>query len=72
MPKGISPIGGQREDNKKFDQKADCMVKQFDAYVPVENVHINGKLTVGRKSRRPRWPMDRLPGMDAGCGEGSH
>ncbi len=35
------------EDNKKFDQKADCMVKQFDAYVPVENVHINGKLTLG-------------------------
>ena len=23
------------------------MVKQFDAYVPVENVHINGKLTLG-------------------------
>jgi endothelin-converting enzyme/putative endopeptidase len=35
------------EDGKKFDQRADCMVKQFDAYVPVENVHINGKLTLG-------------------------
>src|SRR5450631_71543 len=35
------------EDGKKFDQRADCMVKQFDAYVPLENVHINGKLTLG-------------------------
>lgn len=35
------------EDGKKFDQRADCMVKQFDAYVPVDNVHINGKLTLG-------------------------
>jgi putative endopeptidase len=35
------------EDSKKFDQRADCMVKQFDAYIPVDNVHINGKLTLG-------------------------
>jgi putative endopeptidase len=35
------------EDGKKFTERADCMVKQFDSYVPVENVHINGQLTLG-------------------------
>jgi endothelin-converting enzyme/putative endopeptidase len=34
-------------DGEKFTEKADCMVKQFDSYVPVDDVHINGKLTLG-------------------------
>lgn len=35
------------QDGKKFTERTDCMVKQFDGYLPVENVHINGKLTLG-------------------------
>jgi putative endopeptidase len=35
------------EDGRKFNDRADCMVKQFDSYVPVDDVHINGKLTLG-------------------------
>jgi putative endopeptidase len=35
------------DDVKKFNERAGCMVKQFDNYVPVENVHINGQLTLG-------------------------
>lgn len=36
-----------KEDGEKFTEKSDCMVKQFDGYVPVDDVHINGKLTLG-------------------------
>jgi putative endopeptidase len=36
-----------KDDATKFEQKADCMVKQFDAFVPVDDVHVNGKLTLG-------------------------
>jgi putative endopeptidase len=36
-----------KEDADKFTERADCMVKQFDGYVPVDDVHINGKLTLG-------------------------
>jgi putative endopeptidase len=36
-----------KEDAKKFTDRSDCMVKQFDSYVPVDDVHINGKLTLG-------------------------
>ncbi|HVJ09610.1 MAG TPA: M13 family metallopeptidase [Acidisarcina sp.] len=35
------------QDGKKFTERATCMVRQFNGYVPVDNVHINGKLTLG-------------------------
>jgi endothelin-converting enzyme/putative endopeptidase len=35
------------EDSKKFEARADCVVKQYDAVEPVPGVHINGKLTLG-------------------------
>jgi len=31
----------------EFDQRASCVEKQFDDYVPIEDVHIKGKLTLG-------------------------
>lgn len=35
------------EDSTKFFQKTRMIVKQFDQYVPVDSLHINGELTQG-------------------------
>jgi putative endopeptidase len=32
---------------KEFDQRAACVVKQYDDYVAIDDVHVNGKLTLG-------------------------
>ncbi len=31
----------------EFDKRAQCLVDQFDGYVAVDDVHVNGKLTLG-------------------------
>jgi endothelin-converting enzyme/putative endopeptidase len=36
-----------KEDEQKFTELADCMVKQYDAIEAVPGVHLNGKLTLG-------------------------
>jgi endothelin-converting enzyme/putative endopeptidase len=36
-----------KEDEQKFSDRADCMVKQYDAIEAVPGVHLNGKLTLG-------------------------
>jgi len=35
------------DDEKKFTDRAECMVKQYDAIEAVPGVHLNGKLTLG-------------------------
>ncbi|MFI5120592.1 MAG: M13 family metallopeptidase [Thermoanaerobaculia bacterium] len=35
------------EDEKRYAARAEIVEKQFDAYVPVDDLHINGKLTLG-------------------------
>ncbi len=35
------------ETRKKFDERTAVLVKQFDSYVPVDTMHINGTLTLG-------------------------
>ena len=35
------------EDAKRYEARAQLMVKQFDGYVGVEGLHVNGKLTLG-------------------------
>jgi endothelin-converting enzyme/putative endopeptidase len=30
-----------------FDKRASCVVDQFDGYNPIEDLHVNGKLTLG-------------------------
>jgi predicted metalloendopeptidase len=35
------------EDHKRFDEKANALVAQFDAYSPVPGYFVNGKLTLG-------------------------
>ena len=36
-----------KEDESKFNNRAQCMVKQYDAIEAVPGVHLNGKLTLG-------------------------
>ena len=36
-----------KEDADKFMAKADVVGQQFDAYSPLDSVHVNGKLTLG-------------------------
>ena len=36
-----------KEDEQKFQDRAQCMVKQYDAIEAVPGVHVNGKLTLG-------------------------
>jgi predicted metalloendopeptidase len=35
------------EDRAHFNAKTDKLVKQYDAQVPLENLHVNGRLTLG-------------------------
>ena len=32
---------------KEFDTRAQCVVDQYDGYVAVDDLHVNGKLTLG-------------------------
>ena len=36
-----------KADEQKFNERAQCMVKQYDAIEAVPGVHLNGKLTLG-------------------------
>ena len=36
-----------KEDEKMFNERTQCMVKQYDAIEAVPGVHLNGKLTLG-------------------------
>jgi putative endopeptidase len=38
------------EDAKKFEQKADCEVKEYGSFVAVDDVKVNGKLTLGENT----------------------
>ena len=34
-------------DGKQFDERAECVVKEYDGFVGVDDLHVNGKLTLG-------------------------
>jgi putative endopeptidase len=38
------------DDGKKFDEKADCEVKEYGAFVVDGDLHVNGKLTLGENT----------------------
>lgn len=38
------------EDAKQFEQRAECFIKEYSAYAPVDDVHLNGKLTLGENT----------------------
>ena len=35
------------QDAKQFDQRADCVVKEYNGFVAVDDLHVNGRLTLG-------------------------
>ena len=37
----------QTEDEERFKQRADVVVRQFDGYVAIDTLHVNGSLTLG-------------------------
>ena len=38
------------EDAKAFEQRAQCLVDEYNSFVAVDDVHINGKLTLGENT----------------------
>ncbi len=38
------------QDRERFDKLEDCVVKEYDSFVVVDDVHINGKLTLGENT----------------------
>jgi putative endopeptidase len=38
------------EDAKEFEQRAECFIKEYSAFMPVDGVHLNGKLTLGENT----------------------
>ena len=36
-----------KQDRDRFNKKTNKLVEQFNAYVPIDDLHINGKLTLG-------------------------
>ncbi len=38
------------EDTKKFEAKTDCLVNEYGKFVAVDDVHVNGKLTLGENT----------------------
>ena len=38
------------EDTKKFEAKTDCLVNEYNQFVPVDDVHVNGRLTLGENT----------------------
>ncbi len=38
------------EDAKAFDERAQCIVDEYNNFVAVDDVHVNGKLTLGENS----------------------
>ncbi|HEV2173851.1 MAG TPA: M13 family metallopeptidase, partial [Nitrospira sp.] len=39
-----------QDDAKHFEQRADCLVKQYNNFVAVDDLHVNGKLTLGENT----------------------
>jgi putative endopeptidase len=38
------------EDTKRFQVKTDCEVNEYNQFIPVDDVHVNGKLTLGENT----------------------
>jgi putative endopeptidase len=38
------------DDAKRFDQRTDCLVNEYNGFVAVDDLHVNGKLTLGENT----------------------
>jgi putative endopeptidase len=39
-----------KEDADEFEKRAECFIKEYSAFTPVDDVHLNGKLTLGENT----------------------
>jgi endothelin-converting enzyme/putative endopeptidase len=37
-------------DAKQFEEKTECLVKEYDSFVAIDDLHVNGKLTLGENT----------------------
>ena len=47
MLRAICAIGGLPEDGKEFEKRASCISDQYSTYTIIDDIKINGKLTLG-------------------------
>ena len=40
----------QKSDEEKFEQKAECLEKEYSGFTPVPGINLNGKLTLGENT----------------------
>ena len=38
------------EDAKEFEKRAQCFIQEYSSFTPVDNLHLNGKLTLGENT----------------------
>jgi len=38
------------EDAREFEHRADCFIQEYSAFVAVDKIHVNGKLTLGENT----------------------
>jgi len=38
------------EDAQEFEKRAECFIKEYSAFTPLDDVHLNGKLTLGENT----------------------
>ncbi len=39
-----------KEDAGEFEKRAECFIKEYSAFTPLDDVHLNGKLTLGENT----------------------
>jgi putative endopeptidase len=49
-PKGNLRDWWTEKDGKEFEQRADCVDKEYSSFVSVDDLHLNGKLTLGENT----------------------
>jgi putative endopeptidase len=49
-PKGNLRDWWTEQDGKEFDQRAGCVDKEYSSFVSVDDLHLNGKLTLGENT----------------------
>jgi putative endopeptidase len=66
------------EDAKAFEERAQCFVKEYDGFTAIDDVHVNGKLTLGENTAdngglRLAYMalMDKLGGRQAAANNGA-
>lgn len=49
-PKGNLRDWWTEQDGKEFERRASCISDEYSSFVPIDNLHLNGKLTLGENT----------------------